>query len=323
MGGAEILGIQLMENFDAPYLSLSISEFWRCWHISLTSWFKDYLYIPLGGSHKGKIRKYMNKMIVFLLSGLWHGAQFSYVAWGGLNGLYQIAGEILQPIRDKMVSVLQLNRKSFGHKLLPSGAKKVTDYLGKYIVENYNVFDQSENETYSSWHNDYESYKNYKIAKLKEQTSLDTYLMLLADKNYTLLFEINAAEIWENDYYVKLLENVGIDSSKITKNTDFFIIQDQGKHAEYFEDFYQKEGLIITTLGEMYLSSEGRAGYKVYLNNKELYTVTQNEENDLRIVVIDKETAEVLDYVSFSVQTKSDIQDGQIIATKIYRSTHR
>lgn len=118
MGAAKILGIQLMENFDAPYLSLSVAEFWRKWHISLTSWFKDYLYIPMGGSHKGKKMKYINKMIVFLVSGLWHGADISYVVWGGLNGLYQIAGEAFVPVRNKMVSVLRLNRKSVGHKLL-------------------------------------------------------------------------------------------------------------------------------------------------------------------------------------------------------------
>lgn len=117
MGAAKILGIQLIDNFDAPYLSTSIADFWRRWHISLTSWFKDYLYIPLGGSKKGKLRKYINKMIVFLVSGLWHGAQFSFVAWGGLNGLYQVMGEILQPVRDKVVSILHLNRDSLGHKL--------------------------------------------------------------------------------------------------------------------------------------------------------------------------------------------------------------
>ena len=118
MGAAQILGVRLMENFDAPYLSTSVAEFWRKWHISLTSWFKDYLYIPLGGSRKGKLRKYLNKMIVFLVSGLWHGAQFSFVAWGGLNGLYQIIGEILQPLRDKLVRILHLNRESLGHKLI-------------------------------------------------------------------------------------------------------------------------------------------------------------------------------------------------------------
>ena len=118
MGAAKVLGITLMENFDAPYLSTSVAEFWRRWHISLTSWFKDYLYIPLGGSRRGKIRKYINKMIIFMVSGLWHGASFSFVAWGGLNGLYQVIGEILQPIRDKLVSVLHLDRESLGHRLI-------------------------------------------------------------------------------------------------------------------------------------------------------------------------------------------------------------
>ncbi|MGN0438774.1 MAG: MBOAT family O-acyltransferase [Lachnospiraceae bacterium] len=117
MGAAKILGIQLMENFDAPYLSTSVAEFWRKWHISLTSWFKDYLYIPLGGSRKGKLRKYMNKLIVFLVSGIWHGASLSFVVWGGLNGIYQIIGEILQPVRDKLVSVFGLHRESMAHKL--------------------------------------------------------------------------------------------------------------------------------------------------------------------------------------------------------------
>ncbi|MCQ2523330.1 MAG: MBOAT family protein [Lachnospiraceae bacterium] len=101
-GAARILGVDLMENFDAPYLSTSVADFWRRWHISLTSWFKDYLYIPLGGSRKGKFRKYLNKMIVFLVSGLWHGASWSFVVWGGLNGLYQVIGEILLPIRDRI-----------------------------------------------------------------------------------------------------------------------------------------------------------------------------------------------------------------------------
>ena len=118
MGAAKILGVQLMENFDAPYLATSVAEFWRRWHISLTSWFKDYLYIPMGGSRKGKARKYLNKIIVFLVSGLWHGAQFSYIAWGGINGLYQVVGEMLQPVRDKLVNRLGLNRNSLAHKMV-------------------------------------------------------------------------------------------------------------------------------------------------------------------------------------------------------------
>ena len=117
MGAAKILGIQLMENFAAPFLSTSVADFWRRWHISLTSWFKDYLYIPLGGGRKGRVRKYVNIMIVFLVSGLWHGADFSYIVWGGLNGFYQVAGEVLKPARDATVRVLHLRRESLGHKL--------------------------------------------------------------------------------------------------------------------------------------------------------------------------------------------------------------
>ena len=118
VGSAKILGIHLMENFEAPYFSTSVAEFWRKWHISLTSWFRDYLYIPLGGSKKGAFRKQINKMIVFLVSGLWHGASISFVVWGGLNGVYQILGELTKPYRDKLVGILDLNRQSLGHKLL-------------------------------------------------------------------------------------------------------------------------------------------------------------------------------------------------------------
>lgn len=96
MGTARLLGFSLMENFAAPYLSSSVTEFWRRWHISLSSWFKDYLYIPLGGNRKGKIKKYRNIILVFLLSGLWHGASWTYVIWGGLNGVYQVLEDILK-----------------------------------------------------------------------------------------------------------------------------------------------------------------------------------------------------------------------------------
>lgn len=113
MGAAKILNIQLMENFDAPYLSTSVAGFWRRWHISLTSWFKDYLYIPLGGSRKGTLRKQLNKLIVFLASGLWHGAEYSFVVWGLLNGLYQVLGDALRPLREKLCRLLGLNRKSW------------------------------------------------------------------------------------------------------------------------------------------------------------------------------------------------------------------
>jgi alginate O-acetyltransferase complex protein AlgI len=87
-GTAKLLGFELMENFNQPYLSSSITEFWRRWHISLSSWLRDYLYISLGGNRKGNKRTYINLMLTMLLGGLWHGASWTFVVWGGLHGIY-------------------------------------------------------------------------------------------------------------------------------------------------------------------------------------------------------------------------------------------
>lgn len=87
IGAAKVMGIRLMENFNQPYLSSNITTFWSRWHISLSSWFRDYVYIPLGGNRKGEVRRRINVFIVFLLSGLWHGANWTFVAWGGLHGM--------------------------------------------------------------------------------------------------------------------------------------------------------------------------------------------------------------------------------------------
>lgn len=120
LGAAGILGIDLTDNFQAPYLAATSQEFWSRWHISLTGWFRDYLYIPLGGNRKGKARKQLNRMIVFLVSGLWHGADLSFVIWGALNGLYQVLGDILKPLRDAFVSFFRIDRKAAGHRVLQS-----------------------------------------------------------------------------------------------------------------------------------------------------------------------------------------------------------
>ena len=94
IGAARVMGFRLMENFHRPYYSLNIKEFWKRWHISLSSWFKDYLYIPLGGNRVKYPRYLLNVMITFLVSGLWHGAVWTFVVWGGLHGMYQIIGNI-------------------------------------------------------------------------------------------------------------------------------------------------------------------------------------------------------------------------------------
>lgn len=87
IGSANVLGINLMQNFNHPYTAVSIADFWRRWHISLTTWFRDYLYIPLGGNRKGKLRTALNSIITFLVSGIWHGANWTFALWGLTNGI--------------------------------------------------------------------------------------------------------------------------------------------------------------------------------------------------------------------------------------------
>lgn len=90
IGMGQMLGFDFLENFDYPYISGSVQEFWRRWHISLSSWFRDYLYIPLGGNRRGKARTYLNLCIVFAATGFWHGASFNFVVWGLYHGLFLV-----------------------------------------------------------------------------------------------------------------------------------------------------------------------------------------------------------------------------------------
>lgn len=117
-GAAQVMGFDLMKNFETPYFAKSVAEFWRRWHISLSSWFRDYVYIPLGGNRRGKLRKYFNIFVVFFLSGLWHGASWSFVVWGMLNGLYQIVGDATKKARLAISEKMGLDRNVFSNKLL-------------------------------------------------------------------------------------------------------------------------------------------------------------------------------------------------------------
>ena len=100
-GCSEMMGVELMVNFKAPYFALSMRDFWKRWHISLTSWFREYVYFPLGGSRRGFARTLRNTLIVFALSGLWHGASWTFVAWGLLHALYLCAELIWNRLRRK------------------------------------------------------------------------------------------------------------------------------------------------------------------------------------------------------------------------------
>jgi D-alanyl-lipoteichoic acid acyltransferase DltB (MBOAT superfamily) len=110
IGGARVFGYNLMQNFNRPYAATSVSDFWRRWHISLSTWFKDYLYIPLGGNRCAKSRWLVNLLIVFLVSGLWHGANWTFVLWGALHGGYLAVGVLSSPVREKIAASLRLGK---------------------------------------------------------------------------------------------------------------------------------------------------------------------------------------------------------------------
>jgi D-alanyl-lipoteichoic acid acyltransferase DltB (MBOAT superfamily) len=148
IGASHIMGIRLMENFNRPYYAKSIGEFWRRWHISLSTWFRDYLYIPLGGNRVSVPRQYFNLFFIFMVSGIWHGANWTFVIWGALHGFYQIFGRLTKTYRDAFNARTGLTRLPGLLKLLRVGstfllvafawiffrANSVTDAF--YIVEN-------------------------------------------------------------------------------------------------------------------------------------------------------------------------------------------
>ena len=118
IGAARVMGYDLMENFRRPYFAKSIGEFWKRWHISLSTWFKDYLYISLGGNRVSRWRWYYNVLIVFLLSGLWHGANWTFLTWGGLHGIYLILSHRTARVRERLCQLTGLSALPEFHKFI-------------------------------------------------------------------------------------------------------------------------------------------------------------------------------------------------------------
>ncbi|MDD2390407.1 MAG: MBOAT family protein [Desulfobacterales bacterium] len=116
IGAARVMGYDLVENFKRPYFSKSVREFWQRWHISLTSWFRDYIYIPLGGNRVVKWRWYYNLMVTFLLSGLWHGANWTFLIWGALHGCYLVMETVTGDFVHRMAVKLFPDEQSFFNK---------------------------------------------------------------------------------------------------------------------------------------------------------------------------------------------------------------
>jgi alginate O-acetyltransferase complex protein AlgI len=122
LGAAQVMGFRLTENFDRPYAARSIAEFWRRWHMSLMSWLRDYIYIPLGGNRVARPRWYFNILVTFLISGLWHGANWTFVLWGALNGMYLVLSRLTISLRGAAVRALYLDRFPRLHHALQVGS---------------------------------------------------------------------------------------------------------------------------------------------------------------------------------------------------------
>ncbi len=129
LGTARLFGIELLRNFAFPYFSRDIAEFWRRWHISLSSWFRDYVYIPLGGSKGGMLMKLRNTFIIFILSGFWHGANWTFIVWGALNAVYFLPLLLTNKNRNNMEIVAQ-------GKMLPT----IKEFFGMAITFALTVF---------------------------------------------------------------------------------------------------------------------------------------------------------------------------------------
>jgi len=125
IGAAKVMGFKLMTNFNRPYFAKSISEFWKRWHISLSSWFKDYLYISLGGNKVSIPRWYFNLFIVFVISGLWHGANWTFIIWGAINGFYLVFAILTGDIRARIGKALHLNK----HRNINSVVQILTTFV--------------------------------------------------------------------------------------------------------------------------------------------------------------------------------------------------
>lgn len=141
IGAAQVLGITLMENFNTPYFAVSVKDFWSRWHISLSAWMRDYIYIPLGGNRKGRFRRDVNLMISFLVSGLWHGANWTYIVWGGYNALLQIIGSYTEGIREKIYPMVGLKKETVSFRILSTIATNFFILGGMIIFRSKSLSD--------------------------------------------------------------------------------------------------------------------------------------------------------------------------------------
>lgn len=190
--------------------------------------------------------------------------------------------------------------------LNPSGARKVTDFLGSYIMEHYKVADQRTHKAYEDWHKDYEAYQTFKEENLKQQGTADVYLMLLADKNYNALIEIKDPALWESDYYNAFFENLGIDTVKAAAADADCLFVKGGSQADDLSTADQKARTEYGTF--VYKKLPAQEGFSMNLNQTELYRINteQAESEAMHISVFEKDTMRLVDHAGFAVSDTNE-----------------
>lgn len=261
--------------------------------------------------------------IEILLTSLPYAPNAAYQKW--LNSAQAIADEYKVPYLDMIKEDTFVNYKTdfFDEDHLnSSGARKATEVIGEYISSHFDVPDLRGSDVAEKWDSDYEDYKNYKAGWLQSQNSLDTYLMLLADKNFDAVIEIYNPKIWKDEHYTALFENLGVDAGKVTKDTDCIVIGEGGKAVDIIENFHDSEGVTETNIGQLCLFIEEMdeennvKSYGVYLDDEKRYTAELGENVDLRVLVVDKDGLATKAYTTFSYTVKNQ-KDFKLTTTAI------
>lgn len=218
------------------------------------------------------------------------------------NRVYDIAAEYgIKYINFLDMDIVNFNTDCYDSNshLNVSGARKVTDYLGKYIIENYQIPDQRSNPEYSDWFEDYEEYRAMKVQNLQAQRSWNTYLMLLADKNFDTVVEIRNSDFWRNNTFVSLVENLGIDMSNVSEATNYLMIRRGGMQAEAISLDVVAGTQTDTVMGLLQILYDESGEYSVYLNNEACFFPDGDNSGNIRIYVRDSENLDTVGQAVF------------------------
>lgn len=227
--------------------------------------------------------------------------------WQEANSVYDIAGQYgvdyINFLKEDVVNYATDYCDTNSH-LNVSGARKMTTYLGQYIMEHYDIPDQRENTAYAGWHTDYQNYQNKLLNELRGLESLDNYLMMLSNENYMAVIEIHNAQIWENDVYCNLLANLHVDCGQTAGATGLLVIREAGKETEWSAQSFDTAQSVATMLGRLDWSEKEAQGYQVCRNGELFYEVTveNNPDADIRIIVLNKDTLEIVDHSYFTAR---------------------